>query len=278
MAFDDELKRAFDALSDRLHAEVQHQIDAAIADVRAAAPAEAPTEPAAPSAAAVLPETRSVASDDNRLVSAIRTMDNARSLTEILDALVEAAAQEAGAAAVRLRRGGRSQTWRTIGVEGDADAALSLRLPLAISGETIGELYAEGGVPERLEILARHASRCLESTTAFKTARALARQADGPTDEQIGEEDASARRYAKLLVSEIKLYHESDVVAGRRERDLASRLGGEIARARVLYDQRVPPHVRQRADYFHDELVRTLASGDPTLLEFQAGERPLSAR
>ena len=68
-------------------------------------------------------------------------------------------------------------------------------------------------------------------------------------------------------MSEIKLYHEAAVVAGRRDRDLATRLGGEIARARVMYEQRVPSHVRERADYFHDELVRTLANGDASLLE-----------
>jgi hypothetical protein len=83
----------------------------------------------------------------------------------------------------------------------------------------------------------------------------------------VGEDEASARRYARLLVSEIKLYHESAVLDGRRDRDLATRLGGEITRARVLYEQRVPPHVPQRADLFHDELVRTLADGDASLLE-----------
>ena len=61
--------------------------------------------------------------------------------------------------------------------------------------------------------------------------------------------------------------HEPAVVEGRRDRDLATRLGGEIARARVLYEERVPLEVRQRGDYFHDELVRTLANGDPTLLQ-----------
>jgi hypothetical protein len=34
----------------------------------------------------------------------------------------------------------------------------------------------------------------------------------------------------------------------------------------VLYEQRVPPHVRARAPYFDDELVRTLADGDASLL------------
>jgi hypothetical protein len=107
--------------------------------------------------------------------------------------------------------------------------------------------------------------------TAFKIARALfspraAPPADLPADDMNADEDVSARRYAKLLVSEIKLYHEQAVIAGRRERDLGTRLGGEIARARTLYEQRVAPHVRQHADYFHDELVRTLANGDATLL------------
>ena len=46
--------------------------------------------------------------------------------------------------------------------------------------------------------------------------------------------------------------------------DAASR--GEIARARVLYEQRVPTHIRQHTDYFHDELIRTLANGDSSLL------------
>jgi len=34
-----------------------------------------------------------------------------------------------------------------------------------------------------------------------------------------------------------------------------------------MYEQRVPAHVRARTDYFKDELVRTLADGDATLLE-----------
>jgi hypothetical protein len=198
-------------------------------------------------------------------------MDAARSLTDILDAFAVGAARHAGAVAVRLRRDGRWQAWRTIGLDGEGDSPDAARFPIVISGESIGELYADRGSADALEILTRHASRCLESLTAFKTARALARQPDAPSAEQMSEEDASAQRYAKLLVSEIRLYHESDVLAGRREADLGTRLGGEIARARVLYDQRVPPHVRQRADYFRDELVRTLANGDASLLEVRTG-------
>jgi hypothetical protein len=280
MTFDEELARAFDALSDRLHAEIQHQIDAALADLRAAATAEAAAavaaapvvvpalveEPPAP----VGPPTNSVNLDG--ILTAIRDMDAAGSLTDILDVLLASAAPHARGVAIELRRGGHAETWGTMGLNGNGSSGDgdTIRLPLTIGRETVGELCAEEGAPAALAILARHASRCLESMTAFRTARALARQATAPREDAPNDEDASARRYAKLLVSEIKLYHENDVVAGRRERDLGTRLGGEIARARVLYDQRVPPHVRQRADYFREELVRTLADGDSTLLEFHA--------
>jgi hypothetical protein len=87
------------------------------------------------------------------------------------------------------------------------------------------------------------------------------------SDASGSEEDTSARRYARLLVSEIKLYHEPAVIDGRRDRDLATRLGGEIARARVMYEERVPVHVRERHDFFREELVKTLANGDASLLE-----------
>ncbi len=83
---------------------------------------------------------------------------------------------------------------------------------------------------------------------------------------QESEEDASALRYARLLISEIKLYHEDAVDQGRRDANLLERLGAEIARARRLYEERVPPDVRSRGDHFGQELVRTLANGDPRLL------------
>jgi hypothetical protein len=154
--------------------------------------------------------------------------------------------------------------------------------PIALLGEVVAVLYADHGQshaetmpdapapslqawPERLEVLTRHAARCLEALTVIKAARSLDGARAGNTD---GEDpDTSARRYAKLLVSEIKLYHEADVVAGRRERDLSTRLGGEISRARALYEQRVPATVRDRGNYFRDELVRTLAHGDASLLQ-----------
>jgi hypothetical protein len=75
-----------------------------------------------------------------------------------------------------------------------------------------------------------------------------------------------ARRFARLLVSEIKLYNEQKVADGRAQGDLYQRLQEYIVRSREMYDKRVKPEVAQRYDYFHQELVNTLAEGDAAKL------------
>lgn len=75
-----------------------------------------------------------------------------------------------------------------------------------------------------------------------------------------------ARRFARLLVSEIKLYNEQKVTDGRAGGNLYDRLRDEIDRSRQMYDKRVHPSVSPRFDYFHQELVNTLAEGDAAKL------------
>jgi hypothetical protein len=75
-----------------------------------------------------------------------------------------------------------------------------------------------------------------------------------------------ARRFARLLVSEIKLYNEQKVAEGRRNNDLYDRLKEDIDRSRQMYEKRVTPMVAAKFDYFYDELVNTLAEGDPAKL------------
>ncbi len=75
-----------------------------------------------------------------------------------------------------------------------------------------------------------------------------------------------ARRFARLLISEIKLYNAAKVNEGRRNSDLYDRLRDEIDRSRKVYDKRVSPTVAGKFDYFYDELVQTLAEGDPSKL------------
>jgi hypothetical protein len=82
-------------------------------------------------------------------------------------------------------------------------------------------------------------------------------------DEALHEE---ARRLARLLVSEIKLYNEEQVDEGRRNRDLYERLKEDIDRSRQMYEERVDPRVLRSTDYFYQELVRILAAGDSKAL------------
>jgi hypothetical protein len=95
-----------------------------------------------------------------------------------------------------------------------------------------------------------------------------ARDMDFPVE--VAEEDKrfhnEARRFARLLVSEIKLYNEQKVREGRDAADLYDRLREDIDRSRQMYDKRVRPEVSSRYDYFHHELVNMLAEGDQTKL------------
>ena len=93
--------------------------------------------------------------------------------------------------------------------------------------------------------------------------------AGGAPDERSSEDDArqeEARRFARLLVSEIKLYNEDEVGRGRAEKDLGERLKDDIERSREMFEKRIPAEVRDGRDYFRDELVRILADGDADAL------------
>jgi len=62
------------------------------------------------------------------------------------------------------------------------------------------------------------------------------------------------------------LYNEQKVAEGRIEHDLYDRLREYIDRSREMYDKRVKVEVASRYDYFHEELVNSLAEGDPSKL------------
>jgi hypothetical protein len=194
---------------------------------------------------------------------------------------------------------------------------MGLAVPVIVAGRVVAVVYADGVAdgrdqlvpsswPEVIEILARHAARCLESLTVQKAATTtpspkfwvppggkgtpaqsespaqsppqdrpagpateatMSRAPDNPATESV---EAAARRFARLLLLDIRLNHEPAVDEGRRSRNLLSRLGPEIERARRLYDAQVPPSLRTRAELFHQELVATLAGGNAALLGGQA--------
>ena len=256
-------------------------------------------------------ETPSQVGTVDRLFGAMRAMDGAKSLTEILAILVQAAATETSRAAIFIGHGDHLQGHKAVGftteigaqrlpatgvgllaqavqrreavigsnepgVEPPAFAALaadraSIALPIAIGGEPVAVLYADDSgstnqvAPsswrEAVQILGSHAASCLAQLTAARTAQAMRLAGSG-----ISDDENSAKRYARLLVSEIKLYNEAAVRVGRENRDLLDRLRPEIERARKLYEERVPAGLGPQTAYFQQELVQTLADGDAALL------------
>jgi hypothetical protein len=81
-----------------------------------------------------------------------------------------------------------------------------------------------------------------------------------------GEVHKKAQRFARLLMDEIKLYNQAKVNEGRKHKDLYDRLKEDIEKSRVTYQKRYGNTTASSADYFNQELIRSLAEGDTSLL------------
>jgi hypothetical protein len=187
---------------------------------------------------------------------------------------------------------------RSLAFASAARGLVGFAVPVSLGGRPVAVVYADdggaaerevpAGWPEVLEVLARHTSRCLEALTAAKSVAMLAQGAvgsrpgegacavhDQPTPTGHGlQSDAvsAAERYARLVVSEIKLYNEAAIRIARHKKDIRSRLRAEIDRARRMYEERIPASVPGRGDLFEQELLRVLADGKPELLGTPADE------
>ena len=75
-----------------------------------------------------------------------------------------------------------------------------------------------------------------------------------------------ARRFARLVATDIRLYNEEAVVVGRRERDLASRLGEQLKRGRDTFSHRFPDLGPDGTKLLDDAYVQVLAGGDTSLI------------
>lgn len=75
-----------------------------------------------------------------------------------------------------------------------------------------------------------------------------------------------AHRFARLLVDEIKLYNQVKVSEGRKNRDLYDRLKEDIEKSRITYQKRYGNTAAGGADYFGQELVRSLAEDDTSIM------------
>ncbi|HEY3171306.1 MAG TPA: hypothetical protein VGK86_01905 [Thermoanaerobaculia bacterium] len=188
---------------------------------------------------------------------------------------------------------------------GAADAAEAVLVPFVVREKVSGALYADAISAERTKldpeaialltylaglVVDRLAKRKLFPSPALlplenpaapsvreEPGPEVVRSLGGPLAPTTTEESRDeARRFARLLASEIKLYNEDAIVEGRERRNLSARLRDDIERGRRLYEQRVAPEVRAGADYYYEELVDVLADGRPENLGMSL--RPPAAR
>jgi len=81
-----------------------------------------------------------------------------------------------------------------------------------------------------------------------------------------GEIHRKAQRFARLLMDDIKLYNQAKVSEGRKHKDLYDRLKEDIEKSRTTYHKRYGNTLAGTADYFNQELIRSLAEDDVSLL------------
>ncbi|HEY2359693.1 MAG TPA: hypothetical protein VGK36_01155 [Candidatus Angelobacter sp.] len=166
-----------------------------------------------------------------------------------------------------------------------------LVLPLVVKDKVAAVIYADAGtVPggaidsSGLQALTRFAaiwlelaalrkvggSSAVEEAAPAQPAAAMAASAPASAPTSSGSEEdelhKKARRFAKLLVEEIKLYNQPRVEEGRQHKDLYDRLKVDIEKSRSTYDKRYAESAVASADYFTQELIRILADNDASLM------------
>ena len=75
-----------------------------------------------------------------------------------------------------------------------------------------------------------------------------------------------AQRFARLLVDEIKLYNQAKVAEGRKHKDLYDRLKETIEKSRATYQKRYGKTVAASGNYFQNEIIRSLAEDDLSIM------------
>lgn len=119
----------------------------------------------------------------------------------------------------------------------------------------------------------KHAATASAEVAEPVVAAGMAAAAAAPAKDafaQMSPEDADihrkAQRFARLLTDEIKLYNQAKVAEGRKHKDLYDRLKEDIEKSRMTYVKRYGSTVAASGDYFNNELIRSLAEDDASLM------------
>jgi hypothetical protein len=112
------------------------------------------------------------------------------------------------------------------------------------------------------------AAQAAAAPPAMAAAAAAAPAPDAFAQMSVADADVhrKAQRFARLLMDEVKLYNQAKVTEGRKKKDLYDRLKEDIDKSRNTYNKRYGSTVAGSADYFSQEVIRSLAEDDVTLL------------
>lgn len=156
--------------------------------------------------------------------------------------------------------------------------------PISIIQKTVAILFAAGAVQmAALELLAQVAGLCLETRSASEHAppedlvnisgskiepanvpeRTDAWSALSADEQKL---HLRAQRFARVRVAEIRLYKGDTLKSERPGGDLYSALQGTIDSVRETFRNTFVSQSPSMVDYFHIELVRSLANGNAALL------------
>ncbi len=108
-----------------------------------------------------------------------------------------------------------------------------------------------------IELHPRYHVRFAASAPLARRLKALIPRFDGNVAHQ------KARRTARTLASDIRLYHGSLVEAARREGKPGKQLAELLEEARARYRDRVPAPIRRERDYLEEEIAALLGKREP---------------
>ena len=147
--------------------------------------------------------------------------------------------------------------WRRLKTHAGSTGVLDSPVPKMAAAKT----------PVAVEVAATPSVTPAAVATATATATEIAPWsglAAGTADPDPRREEA--RRYARLVATDIRLYNEEAVVVGRRERDLVRRLGEQLQRGRDAFSHRFPDLGPDGMKLLDDAYVQVLAGGDSSLI------------
>jgi hypothetical protein len=145
------------------------------------------------------------------------------------------------------------------------EASKCYLFPIIGQGIAAAVVYAEGDDIDvnGLEAVAALAGASLRPCPG-KSAPPLSEWAPLSRDEQ--ELHLRAQRFARVRVAEMRLYKPQEVLSGRSGKDLYGALKTEIDAAREVFQRDFTAASPAMPDYFHLELIRTLANDDVAVL------------